>query len=240
MPRALPRAPPPALPPPTPPAPPASGPWAATEPNVSNSLPPTPAELAHSADLECGVCLEPVLAKRGRFGLLEGCEHAFCLPCLKEWRSTHALRPDVARSCPECRAPSHFVVPSFVHFVADRKAALIHVYLTSLRSVPCRHFDYGNGTCPFGTSCFYAHTDRSGRRLVVDPRKAYGKGGATVLHEYRLSDFLFPDEARGTEAGRALLDSIPLAPPAAADEAGEEAVEEARAGANGAGDGSTL
>ena len=37
-------------------------------------------------------------------------------------------------------------------------------------------------------------------------------------------------------AGRALLDSIPLAPPAAADEAGEEA----RAGANGAGDGSTL
>jgi hypothetical protein len=120
--------------------------------------------------------------------------------------------------------------------VADRKAALIHVYLTSLRSVPCRHFDYGNGTCPFGTSCFYAHTDRSGRRLVVDPRKAYGKGGATVLHDYRLSDFLFPDEARGTEAGRALLDSIPLAPPAAADEAGEEA----RAGANGAGDGSTL
>jgi hypothetical protein len=60
------------------------------------------------------------------------------------------------------------------------------------------------------------------------------------LHEYRLSDFLFPDEARGTEAGRALLDSIPLAPPAAADEAGEEAGEEARAGANGAGDGSTL
>ncbi|MCE0481226.1 hypothetical protein HAX54_038803 [Datura stramonium] len=22
-------------------------------------------------------------------------------------------------------------------------------------SIDCKHFDFGNGTCPFGTSCFY-------------------------------------------------------------------------------------
>jgi len=191
--------------------------------DASNSLPPTAAEAAHSSELQCGVCLEPVLAKRGRFGLLEGCEHAFCLGCLKEWRATHAVRPDVARSCPECRAPSHFVVPSMIHFVGERKAALLRVYLSSLRATPCKHFDFGNGTCPFGSSCFYAHTDRAGRRIYVEPRTAHGAKGSTVLQTYNLSDYLFPQAAGGggEAATRALLDSIPLAPPGpAADGAG--------------------
>lgn len=26
---------------------------------------------------------------------------------------------------------------------------------SSRRSIDCKHFDFGNGTCPFGTSCFY-------------------------------------------------------------------------------------
>ena len=60
--------------------------------------------------------------------LLEGCDHCFCLECLREWRNTHAIRPEVARSCPECRAPSHFVTPSAVHLTADRKRLLILAY----------------------------------------------------------------------------------------------------------------
>lgn len=77
-----------------------------------------------------------------------------------------------------------------------------------MRAIPCRHFNFGEGTCPFGSSCFYAHTDRNGRPIVLEPRKAYAQTGATVLPSYRLSDYLFPE----TEpSGRALLDSIPLA-----------------------------
>jgi E3 ubiquitin-protein ligase makorin len=182
----------------------------ANDPRATASTPDSPPAELH-ADLQCGVCLEPMVATRCRFGLLQGCDHAFCLECLRQWRSTHAIRPDVARSCPECRAPSHYVVPSAYYATGARKLAIIQAYLTQLRGTPCKHFAFGEGTCPFGSSCFYAHLDRTGRRVYVEPRKAYGKSGATVLPNYRLSDHLFPDDVDGG-AGRTLLDSIPLVP----------------------------
>ena len=61
----------------------------------------------------------------GRFGLLDGCSHAFCLPCIRAWRETHAARPEVARSCPVCRTPSHFVIPSSFLVAGERKPSLI-------------------------------------------------------------------------------------------------------------------
>ena len=45
---------------------------------------------ARGATIECGICLERVLEKQPvgarKFGLL-ACEHAFCLGCIKAWRS---------------------------------------------------------------------------------------------------------------------------------------------------------
>ena len=45
---------------------------------------------SRSATVECGICLERVLEKHPAsartFGLLV-CEHAFCLGCIKSWRS---------------------------------------------------------------------------------------------------------------------------------------------------------
>lgn len=62
-----------------------------------------------------------------------------------------------------------------------------------LKSIDCKHYDYGRGTCPFGTSCFYRHADENG---VEDSgpalRKAIGSDGESlqVLQQVRLSDFL--------------------------------------------------
>lgn len=50
------------------------------------------AALRHSQGVECCVCLERVLDKPSaaerKFGLLS-CEHAFCLGCIRGWRSHH-------------------------------------------------------------------------------------------------------------------------------------------------------
>lgn len=46
----------------------------------------------------------------------------------------------------------------------ERKAALFAEYHASLSSIPCRHFNFGKGSCPFGSSCFYMHC------LPVRPR----------------------------------------------------------------------
>jgi E3 ubiquitin-protein ligase makorin len=72
------------------------------------------AALEASAEVECNICLDRVLSKANpserRFGLLEGCLHAFCLSCIRNWRT--AAGQAETRSCPLCRARSYYVVPS--------------------------------------------------------------------------------------------------------------------------------
>ena len=72
--------------------------------------------------------------------------------------------------------------------------------------MPCKHFNFGQGTCPFGSSCFYAHTDKQGRPVAADPRYALAAdGGSRHVQTYKLSDYLF-----GAEDDPALLASIPV------------------------------
>ena len=106
------------------------------------------------------------------------------------------------------------MVPSSVHVVGARKTALTKAYLANLRAIPCKHFNFGEGTCPFGSSCFYAHVDQFGRPVVIEPRRAVGSVGSTVLPSYRLSDYLFPEADSGALGTDALLATIPFAPSA--------------------------
>ena len=145
--------------------------------------------------------------------MLPNCDHAVCHPCIRTWRGTNAQHA-AARQCPECRTLSHHVVPSSVFVTQpERKAALVQAYLQKLKRTPCKHFNFGDGSCPFGSSCFYAHTDKLGRPVVLEPRRAVGATGATVLPSYRLSDYLFPSAADGSLGTDALLATIPLERP---------------------------
>lgn len=38
-----------------------------------------------------------------------------------------------------------------------RKAKAIEAYQHNVATIPCKHYNYGKGECPFGSSCFYAH-----------------------------------------------------------------------------------
>ena len=159
------------------------------------------AEVTASASVECGVCLEVVLAKarpgERRFGLLEGCDHAFCLACIRGWRSKAgdgALDVGGVRGCPLCRAPSNFVTPSATFPASpDARLAVIAGYKAALGRIECRHWDRGAGACPFGTSCFYSHLDRDG--VPVDPATGLrfvgdAEGEVKPMAGMRLSDFL--------------------------------------------------
>lgn len=39
------------------------------------------------------------------------------------------------------------------------------------RSKPCRYFDEGRGTCPFGSNCFYKHAFPDGRLEEAQPQR---------------------------------------------------------------------
>ncbi|CAH8385014.1 unnamed protein product [Eruca vesicaria subsp. sativa] len=124
-----------------------------------------------SQEVECCVCLERVLSKptpaERKFGLLTECDHAFCIGCIRNWRSSSpSTGMDVnstLRACPICRKLSYFVVPSVIWFSApEDKNEIMDNYREKLRSIDCKHFNFGDGNCPFGTSCFYKHTVKSG------------------------------------------------------------------------------
>lgn len=67
---------------------------------------------ANMSEIECGICLERIAQKDDpRFGLLN-CDHAFCLSCIRTWRSKHTMSELATRSCPLCRVVTYFIIPS--------------------------------------------------------------------------------------------------------------------------------
>ncbi|KAG1668994.1 hypothetical protein FOA52_000587 [Chlamydomonas sp. UWO 241] len=164
-----------------------------------------------SAAVECGICLEKVLSQPTpsdrRFGLLT-CNHPFCLKCIRGWRSKGTADLDTAvRTCPLCRATTHFVVPSTVWPDGEAdKAGIVSGYKAKLGSIDCRLFVRGEGSCPFGTSCFYRHAFPDGTEEPKDPmllrRYMTGDGDVRMVSGVRLSDFLSTSTGRIQAAGR--------------------------------------
>ncbi|KAK1259582.1 E3 ubiquitin-protein ligase makorin [Acorus gramineus] len=156
--------------------------------------------LRRSQEIECCVCLDRVLSKptvaERKFGLLSECDHPFCISCIRNWRSnspTSGMDVNSAlRACPICRKLSYFVIPSVIWYSSeDEKQEIVNSYKAKLKSIDCRYFDFGNGSCPFGTSCFYRHAYRDGRIEEVVLRHLGAEDGNTVIaKDIRLSDFL--------------------------------------------------
>ncbi|KAL0379893.1 UNVERIFIED_CONTAM: E3 ubiquitin-protein ligase makorin [Sesamum angustifolium] len=156
--------------------------------------------LRRSQEIECSVCLEHILSKpttaERKFGILSECDHPFCVTCIRNWRSSSPSSGldvnSALRGCPICRKLSYFVIPSVIWYSSkEEKQDIIDSYKAKLRSIDCKHFDFGNGTCPFGTSCFYKHAYRDGRPEEVVLRHLGAEDGNTVIAKnMRLSDFL--------------------------------------------------
>lgn len=141
--------------------------------------------VAESAKVTCGICMEVVWEKKEKqnqkFGILENCNHSYCLECIRKWRSAKSFQNTVVRACPECRVPSSFVTPSEI-WVTDPedKKKLIDGYKSHLAKKPCKHFDQGRGQCPFGANCFYLHAYPDGTKQDRSkiPRRARNADGA--------------------------------------------------------------
>ncbi|XP_039257609.2 putative E3 ubiquitin-protein ligase makorin-1 [Styela clava] len=126
-------------------------------------------KVAQSCEVTCGICMEVVWEKKEKrerkFGILENCSHAFCLDCIRKWRSAKSFNNTVVKACPECRVSSSFVTPSD-DWVSDKeeKKKLIEGYKDHLSKKSCKHFDQGRGKCPFGANCFYLHAYPDGTK----------------------------------------------------------------------------
>lgn len=135
--------------------------------------------IARSKDKFCGICMEVVVEKQGadqRFGILQNCNHVFCLECIRKWRQNKEknFNNEIARACPECRVASDFICPStyWVGDIKEEKQKLIDGYKNALSDKHCKYFKNGEGKCPFGNKCFYKHVDKFDQKVDVgDPKK---------------------------------------------------------------------
>ncbi len=149
---------------------------------------------ARSQHIECGICLEPVIENNRKFGLLS-CDHAFCLRCIRNWRSNTSGGADVdsaLRTCPICRTTSWFIVPSAVWPAsAEDRELIVAGYKAKLASIDCRLFNFGDGACPFAQSCFYKHAYRDGTLEDSRPRTvAVDEDEVKVVQPVKLCDWI--------------------------------------------------
>ncbi|KAG6919532.1 hypothetical protein DXG01_005122 [Tephrocybe rancida] len=115
----------------------------------------------------CSVCFE----KPSLYGLLGGCNHIFCIECIRKWRDPAGKGGDVTniKKCPMCRAACRYIIPSS-RFCKDgpEKSRIVQNYKDSMARVPCKHFTATKAKspkkpmCPFGKDCFYQHLNDDG------------------------------------------------------------------------------
>ncbi|XP_028931068.1 E3 ubiquitin-protein ligase makorin-1, partial [Ornithorhynchus anatinus] len=155
-----------------------------------------------SKDMVCGICMEVVYEKANpserRFGILSNCGHAYCLKCIRKWRSAKQFESKIIKSCPECRITSNFVIPS-EYWVEEKeeKQKLIQKYKEAMSNKPCRYFDEGRGSCPFGGNCFYKHAYPDGRREEPHRQKVGTSGRYRAQRRNRFWELIEEREGGG-------------------------------------------
>ncbi|KAJ8094337.1 hypothetical protein PM082_010771 [Marasmius tenuissimus] len=187
---------------------------------------PSPSQAAGSRETQeddsdpidelCSICYEePKL-----YGLLAGCNHVFCITCIRQWRdpaqkSSDVVDSGVHKQCPMCRAPSSFITPSSLFFKNEdpRKAETISQYKQSMGRVSCKYFiqsrakDKTKPFCPFGKDCFYQHLNDDGTAYVfrdgVDAsmRRFRQQTRSSVFNHFNFFADIF-ETVRREEAGR--------------------------------------
>ncbi|NWZ93405.1 MKRN2 ligase, partial [Nesospiza acunhae] len=156
-----------------------------------------------SQDKVCSICMEVVYEKASaserRFGILSNCTHTYCLSCIRQWRCAKQFENPIIKSCPECRVISEFVIPS-VYWVEEqeKKNELIEAFKQGVGKKPCKYFEQGKGTCPFGGKCLYLHAYPDGTRAEPEkPRKQLSSEGTVrFFNSVRLWDFIEDRESR--------------------------------------------
>ena len=112
-------------------APPSSSPPPRSTPN-NKSAPTSPSQV-------CSICLDET--STDKYGILQNCFHTFHYSCLKNWRVGGSSSISAVRSCPVCRAPSHFIIPYASPVTEEvKKKNLIAAYKLNCSKKECVTF----------------------------------------------------------------------------------------------------
>ena len=104
---------------------------------------------------KCSICLE---CPSGTVGLMQNCDHVFCMECISKWRSKASADRDTSvehkRTCPICRKKSFFVVPSSRPLKGKLRESAIESFKLVCSSRPCKNFVRRRHVCVCVSSSF--------------------------------------------------------------------------------------
>ncbi|XP_016056283.1 PREDICTED: probable E3 ubiquitin-protein ligase makorin-3, partial [Miniopterus natalensis] len=157
-----------------------------------------------SLEKVCGICMEVVSEKANlsdrRFGILSNCNHAYCLKCIRTWRSAREFRSRVVKSCPQCRVSSRLVIPSELWVEeAEEKEKLVEQYKEAMKTKTCRYFALVRDCCPFGEDCFYKHADPEGQGEEEPERQGAGASSRQPLEPEQVGEGSMLFQSRNKE-----------------------------------------
>ncbi|XP_054706837.1 E3 ubiquitin-protein ligase makorin-2-like [Uloborus diversus] len=112
----------------------------------------------------CNLCKEFVSRKDSfestRFGILDSCDHIFCLSCIRNYRETIHRSvfknnkgncredPPTPIICPVCKVSSVYIMSSRTWIRGpSKKAKLVKKFKESVKTIPCEYIKCGQGTC---------------------------------------------------------------------------------------------
>lgn len=132
--------------------------------NTNGAVPASQSTAAASSrngnpDDPCAICFD----KPQTYGLMTGCDHVFCLDCIRKWRSSSTkgsvpatsndpydnptALASTSKTCPLCRVRTRYVIPSIIFpkphddgSANTQKEEIERVYLLRLSKIPCRYF----------------------------------------------------------------------------------------------------
>eukprot|EP00002_Diphylleia_rotans_P017593 TRINITY_DN3412_c0_g1_i1.p1 TRINITY_DN3412_c0_g1~~TRINITY_DN3412_c0_g1_i1.p1 ORF type:complete len:968 (+),score=164.65 TRINITY_DN3412_c0_g1_i1:99-3002(+) len=163
----------------------------------------TKQERYFTRESKCCICHQRPFDLRRKFGLMNNCNHPFCLDCIRDHRGRSDSTGYSAKACPVCGVDSQFVVPSD-RFVQNpsRKERYIESYRSKLSAIPCRYYE-SDQACPFGASCFYAHRMKISSDEEEKHNRKYinGDGQVDTIRRVQISDFMVaPAQPKGVKA----------------------------------------
>ncbi|KAI3411883.1 hypothetical protein GPALN_001945 [Globodera pallida] len=158
---------------------------------------------ANSADKQCGICMEQIVEKGLRFGILQNCTHCYCLECIRKWRrhTDDDIKAKTVRACPECRVHSDYVIPSKV-WIDDmaEKDKLVSKFKDNTKKITCKYVVNGDvDKCPFGNKCFYKHQQPDGSIIEGKSPTQLRRSRRNDAIMFSLYDFLF--DSSDSDAG---------------------------------------
>lgn len=107
-----------------------------------------------NSDTLCSICHEDIKETNKRFGLLQNCDHVYCIDCIRAYRSgkyNQTISMKNRLVCPQCRKHSRFILPSNYKLTGDLKRKNFIAFLTKRQEKYCRYGVSCNRikTCPF-------------------------------------------------------------------------------------------